>query len=107
MAQHRLGPLQGQESDPQRAEQFRVGRDHDLPTDAVGERVPDGSVQRDASLQEDFLSHVARAFDTIQIIAGNGIHQSGDDVVPGVALLLGETNVGIDEGCAGRLEVHR
>ena len=107
MTRHIIGSFQGEEPDPERAEQFRAGRDHDLTADTVGEGIADRAVQRDATLQEDFLSHVARSLDAIQIISGNGIDETGDDVVAGMALLLGETNVGIDEGRAGRLEMHR
>jgi hypothetical protein len=65
VAQHSAGSFQSEEPDPQRAEQFRAGRDHDLAADAVGERIPDGTVQRDAALQKYFLPHVTRSLDSI------------------------------------------
>ena len=106
VARCRAGPFQGQEPDSQCSEQFGAGWDHDLATDTVGEGVSDGAVQRDTALEKNFLPDIARPLDAIQIIAGNGIHQPGDDIVAGMPLLLSEANVGIDEGRAGRLELH-
>ena len=69
--------------------------------------VSERAVQRDAALQKNLFADRALAFDFREIIRSDGIDQSGDDVLARVTLLLGDANVGVDEGRAGRFELHR
>ena len=73
----------------------------------MGEGVANRMVQRDAALQKHFLSHIARALHSIEIITDDGIDQSGHNVVTWVPPLLRDANIRVDEGGAGRLEMDR
>ena len=81
--------LQRQQGHAQRAEQLRAGRDHDLAADAMSEGVADGAIQSDAALQKNFFADVARSLDSVEIIAGDGVNQPGDDVLARLVLLAG------------------
>jgi len=68
--------------------------------------VADGAIQRYAALQKNFLADIAGSLDAVEIIAGDGVNQSGDDVLARVAFLQGDPDIGVDERRAGRLELH-
>ncbi len=41
----------------------------------------DGAIQRDAALQKDFFADIAGSFDAVEVIAGDGVNQAGDDIL--------------------------
>ena len=82
--------MHSQQSDAQRAEQLGICRDDNGTIGTVGKRMSHGAVEGDASLQEHFLSHDPRSLDPSEVIAGNRINQSGNNVVARAALLLGD-----------------
>ena len=99
--------LQRQQADAQGAEQLRAGWNHHLPADAMGESMADGAIESYAALQENFLADAARALHSVEIIAGDGVNQAGDDVLAGLSFLQRDADIGVDECGAGRLELHR
>jgi len=107
VGRQRLGTVQGEQRDSLRAEQFGTGRDDHIAADAVGKRLPNSAVQRNATLEEHLLPHRARTLDPSKVVAGDRIHQSRDDIVARATLLESDADVGVDERRTGRFEVHR
>ena len=101
-----IRPFQREQRHAQGSQQLRMGRNDHLTANQMSKRMPERMVQRHAALQKHLPADATRPLDLCEVVGGDGINQPGDNIVVRMPLLLGGTNIGVDERRAGRFEMH-